>query len=100
MRKPSIKKRFEQFEDDCQNFQAVLNPLHRRPDIAAFLLLDQLLPKHGTGACMLESAEHDIVFLDVEPKDLNRVASDDNIRDLIRCGVGYDSEIERLFMYV
>ena len=99
MRKPSLQKRFDKFEDDSQNFHEVPNPLPRRSDIAAFLLLDQLVPSDD-GACILGSAEHDLVYLEVDPKALNRAATDDNIRDLIRCGVGYDPEIERLFMYV
>lgn len=71
--------------------------LHARPDINAFLLLDKLFPGDRD---MVSAAEHDEIFLDVEPWELMKVASEEDLLDLIRCGVFYDSDHDSLAMFV
>jgi hypothetical protein len=71
--------------------------LHRRPDINAFLLLDRLSPGDRD---MVSAGEHDEIFLDVEPHELMKVASEEDLLDLMRCGVFYDSEANSLVMLV
>jgi len=63
--------------------------LHARPDLNAFLLLDRLVP----GECdMVCSAEHDEIYLDVDPEALARVATEEDIADLVRCGVRFHDD--------
>lgn len=70
--------------------------LSNRADLHAFLLLDQLVP--GTGD-MVSAAEHDEFFLDVSPDELAKVATEEQITDLIRCGVRYHMEFDCLAMF-
>lgn len=63
--------------------------LHRRPDINAFLLLDRLLGGEGTRDIIC-AAEHDEFFLDAGPESIAERATEEDIVDLIRCGVRYD----------
>lgn len=92
-----IKSAFEAAEDDFLKFEAYKNPLHRRPDIAAFLLLDMLDPDNED---IVTAAEHDEIFLAVCMKNLAKVATEEDIRNLRRCGVCYSSEYDLLSMFV
>ena len=67
-----------------------------RWDLRAFLLLDRLVP--GT-ACMIAAAEHDKVWLEVDPDAVNAIATDDELRMLVSCGVLYDDDVESFFMF-
>lgn len=66
--------------------------LHRRPDINAFLLLDKLAGELHEGADrdIICSASHDEFSLHLDPKDVCKHATEEDIRDLIRCGVRID----------
>lgn len=92
-----IKSVFEKFDDDYIQFERIEKPLHPRPDLCAFLLLDQLLPG---GRDMVCAAEHDEIWLDVDCDALATVATETDILTLVRCGVRYDDDIEALCMYV
>lgn len=70
---------------------------HNRPDINAFIILDNLVPGFTD---IVEAAEHDQIFLNISVEDLCNVATHDDIKDLIRCGVRYNSEFDCLCMYV
>lgn len=75
---------FDQFDDEFLKFERIENKLHQRPDIHAFLLLDKLLPGESD---IVSGAAHDEIFLDADLEKLAEVATEDDIRDLIRCGV-------------
>jgi hypothetical protein len=91
-----LHERFEQFNGEYLKFNRIESPLHSRPDIAAFILLDRLLP--GTGDIVM-AAEHDEIFLAADTDKLNAVARDEDIITLIRCGVRYgDSDTLAMFV--
>lgn len=92
----SLKERFQQLDDEYLNFEAVENKRSGRRDLHAFLLLDSLLP--GTRG-MVCAATHDEFFLDIDQKQLNKVITDEQILELTRCGVHYDSETDSLAMF-
>jgi hypothetical protein len=92
-----IEALFELYSDEFLDFDAVEHKLSYRPDLHAFLLLDSLLP--GTHD-MIAGAEHGEIFLDVSSEGLFRVATKEQIRDLVRCGVRYDYGTESLCMFV
>lgn len=94
----ALLARFEKFDDDFLYFAAVSKPnrLHARADICAFLLLDRIVPGNGR---MVAAAEHNVIFLGVEPARLDANATDDEIRDLRRCGVVYSSQHDGLIMF-
>jgi len=93
----NLKKVFKQFDDDFIEFDRVKNKLSSRPDIHAFILLNQLCP--GTRD-MVSAAEHDEIFLDVEVDELSKAATKEQILELVRCGVRYDTSTDSLAMFV
>lgn len=95
----TLEERFEQFEADYIKFADVVNPLHRRADICAFLMLDSLCPPLKKGSDIIACAEHDAIYLDVDLDTLADNITDEQIRDLVRCGVMYDSENDGLMMF-
>lgn len=82
-------------EEERLKFDRVENPRHPRPDLCAFMMLHDLVPAKRDMVC---SAEHDEIFLDVDPEDLARVATDDIVRDLVRCGVRYNGGSLAMFV--
>jgi len=92
-----LKKIFETYGGDYLDFEAVEVKLSARPDIHAFILLEKLAPGNGD---MVSAAEHDEIWLDVDLEVLAFNATEADIRDLIRCGVRYDDDVDSLAMFV
>lgn len=82
----NIEQAFERVRG-CGGFDRVDNPLHLRPDICAFLLLDKLVP--GTREMTTPGEEREIL-LGTDCGKLSAVATLDDIRVLACCGVHYD----------
>jgi len=78
-------------------FKRVKNPKCKRPDICAFIRLDELV---SGKAYMVSAAEHDEIFLDVDVEELAAVVTEEDIVMLLRCGVRYDSSVDSLAMFV
>lgn len=93
-----LKEAFGKYEDERPKFSDLENPLHARPDLCAFLLLDKLVPRPGRD--MVSAADHDVTWLDTDCDALAAVATEDDIRVLAACGVFYDDEVASLSMYV
>jgi hypothetical protein len=92
-----IPELFDKYDSDHLKFDRVENKLHHRADICAFLLLDKLLPRNRD---MIQAASHDEIFLDANLEELAKVATEDDILMLTRCGVHYDSDTDSLSMFV
>jgi hypothetical protein len=88
---------FEKHNDDFIKFERVENKKSQRPDLHAFLLLDELCP--GT-MDMVSAAEHDEIWLDVDCEELAKVITEDQVLELTRCGVHYDSGYDALKLFV
>ncbi len=85
--------------DDYGEFKKIENPMHSRPDLCAFLMLEKLVPHHGRDKQdMICGAEHDKFFIVTDPEALAAVATPEIVRDLRRCGVIY-SETDGFFMF-
>ncbi len=92
-----VKETFAKFEnEEFLKFNQVVNKMSQRADINAFLLLDRLMPSDGD---IIAAAEHDIIYLDANINKLAEIATEENIVELIRCGVMYDNETDSLMMY-
>ena len=95
----NVEEMFEKHSDEYIKFENV--PLERklsnRPDLCAFLLLEKLVPDTTD---IVASAEHDEIFLGVDLDALEKVATEEDIITLIRCGVHYNSEYNALTMFV
>jgi hypothetical protein len=89
-------ERFEAFNDDYLKFDRIENKRNQRPDLHAWLLLDELFPNPGRD--MVAAAEHDEIWLDVDGKKLEKL-TDEQILELVRCGVRYDSKYNCLAMF-
>lgn len=83
--------------DEFLKFDRVQNKLSNRPDLHAFLLLDKLIPGNQD---IVSSAAHDEIWLAVEAEELAAVASEEEVIDLIRCGVRLDTETDSLALFV
>jgi hypothetical protein len=93
----SIGDMFDKFEDDFLRFEFVENKKHRRPDICAFIILNELVPSDTD---IISAAEHDEIFLNVNLDDLVKVITEDQVHDLVCCGVRYSDEYDSLCMFV
>lgn len=92
-----LKELFEKHNREFIKFERVENKLNQRADIHAFLLLDQLVPGSKD---IVASAEHDKIWLAVEPDEIAEVATEEQIIDLIRCGVMYCRDYDSFCMFV
>lgn len=82
-----VQALFDQYGDELNEFERVVNPLNPRPDIAAMILLDRLLPDSDPSRKMISSATREQVWLNVDLDDLAAVATEEDILTLVRCGV-------------
>lgn len=95
---PQMSAAFGWFRDtDKRGWAGVTSRRSSRPDIHAFVLLNELVP--GTED-MVSVAEHDKIWLSVSPEQLAAVATDDIVLELVRCGVCYDNGVHSLAMFV
>lgn len=92
----NLKEVFKKHADEYLQFKRIDQPRHQRPDVCAFLMLHDLVPGDGD---MVSCSEHDEFFLAVDCAKLAIVATDEQIRDLVRCGVRYSSEYHCLSMF-
>lgn len=80
-----IRKTFEKLEEqDCGDFKDIENPLHPRHDICAFLFLHKLQPNDWG---IIEGASHDVIWLNTNIEELEKVATEEDILYLRRCRV-------------
>lgn len=89
---------FDKYEDEYLRFDNVEDKHSLRPDLHAFILLDELLPGDGKGD-LISSATHDQFWLEIELEALACVATEEIILELVRCGISIDEETESLFMF-
>ncbi len=88
---------FDKYEDDFLRFDQIKNPLSSRHDLHAFILLDRLSPGMNDMIC---AAAHDEIFLGIDPEELSKVITEEQVRELVMCGVTYDIDHDCLKMFV
>ncbi len=91
-----LRALFEKHEDEFIAFDKVTPKLSQRRDLHAFILLDRLVPGHRV---MVNAAEHDQFWLEVSPEDLAKVVTEEQVIELRRCGVMYDTDIDSLSFF-
>ena len=81
-RADSIKQLFDKHANEFEKFERVENPLHHRPDLCAFLLLDSI-----------SRSDSNIIdglgIINIDMNDFINKATEGDIITLIRCGVEY-----------
>jgi hypothetical protein len=90
-----LKDLFDTHEDEFNEFDRIEEPLHRRRDICALMLLDRLVPGE-TGNSIINDSDGEFIMLDVDCKELAEVISEEDVITLLRCGVKYDEDYECL----
>lgn len=92
-----LQAMFEKHNDEYVKFDRVQKKVSNRMDLHAFMLLDMILP----GSCdMVAAAEHDMIYLDVEIAELAEVITEEQVIELVRCGVNCNLENDGLTMFV
>ena len=91
------KEQYEKHEAEFLEFARVQNKTSGRADLHAFNLLDRLVPGKSD---IVSAAEHDEIWLDVSPEELAKAATEEQIIELIRCGVRYDEGTDSLALFV
>lgn len=97
MTEQELRELFEEHHNEYLKFDRVNNKKHSRPDLHAFLLLDELVPNLGD---MIVGAIQDEIYLEPELSDLAPVISTEEAVDLIRCGVRISDDGYHLCMFV
>ena len=92
-----LEELFELYENNGEflKFERVENKKSLRPDLHAFILLDDLVPGKID---MITAAEHDEIWLHINPEDLCCVITEEQVRELVRCGVRYSDESLTMFV--
>jgi hypothetical protein len=93
-----VQEAFAKYKDEYLQFQRVANPRCARPDVHAFLLLEELAPGDGSEH-LIVSAEHDRIWLSTDLDKLEEVATEEQLRELHRCGVLFDKDQDSLAMF-
>ncbi len=90
---------FDEHNDEYMSFDNVheTERLSDRRDMHAMILLDTLLPGDGH---IISASEHDVIYLGVGLEELVEVISEEQIIQLIRCGVLFDEHRECFTMFV
>ena len=100
----NLSELFEKHEEEFLEFDHIANPKHPTPDICAFLMLDEICPATYSGSgkvCdIISGAEHDQIYLATDTEKFAEKATEEQVIDLIRCGVMYEEEFESFAMYV
>ena len=88
--------------DENLKFDDVKVKLSERPDLHAFMLLDRLAPAtddgHPIGRRIILGADHDEVWISIPAEKIAAAATDEELTDLVRCGIMYDTEAESFLM--
>jgi hypothetical protein len=92
----NLQEIFEEYNDEYLSFEKVENKRSQRPDLHAFLLLDELFPSDRD---IVSAAEHDEIYLDIEEDQLEKLTKE-QILELVRCGIIFDSEYGCLCSFV
>lgn len=91
-----LKERFDAMEYRVDGFDSISNKRSNRTDLHAFILLDGLFPGKID---ILDWAEYEKIWLSIELKDIETL-TDNQIEELVQCGVFYDEDQESLYIYI
>ncbi len=92
-----VEATFEKVNDEFLQFDRIESPPCKRPDLCAFLKLDELVPGDRD---LVAAAAHDQIYLGVTKKALAEVSTEDDVIYLARCGVFFERDSDSLSMFV
>lgn len=92
----NIGEIFNNYQDEYLEFEKIENKFSNRPDLHAFILLDKIIPGDSD---IVSYSEHDEFYLSIDTDELAKFATEEQIVDLIRCGVQYNDSEDCLYMF-
>lgn len=94
----NLHERMEVVNSEYGKFELIQNPRSKRRDLHAFLLLDELVPADKE-ALLVSAAEHDVYYIDVDVEKLDAAITDEQVIELVRCGISYSGEYDCLMKF-
>lgn len=88
-------KLWELHNKEFLKFYRIKDKHSQSPDLHAFIMLDKLFPDKSE---MVNNAHHDEIVLRIDVEQIEQL-TEDQVIELIRCGIHYDPEIESLCMF-
>jgi hypothetical protein len=98
-----LESLFDKHDGEFLKFDRVERKISHCPDLHAFMVMDLLLDigRIGPYKKMIAGAEHDEIYLDPKPEELVKAGiTEEQVIDLIRCGIRYNEEWDCLCMFV
>jgi hypothetical protein len=83
-------------ETNEEKLSRITNRSTNRSDLHAFMLIDRLVPGEKN---IISAAEHDEFTLSIDLNELAKAANEQQIFELLECGLIFDFEDERAFMF-
>ena len=98
----NLKQFMAQNSNEFGKFERIKNPPSTHRDLHAMHILSQFMTKHGISVinCTGPSNETDTGLIVFEPsiRDVEAMATEEQVIDLVRCGVRYNHEYDALVM--
>ncbi len=88
---------FDTHDNKYLDFEGIENPPSSYRDLCGLLKLSQLLPSRKPGQ-IVTGAGHEAIYIRCDLDKLAKVATEDDIIYLIRCGIRYDEDGSALMM--
>lgn len=90
-----LRALFDTHVNEYGKFDLIVNKRSNRPDLHAFLLLDELAPNPGRSiVCYARDGE---IVLEIDPDLLAPTIHSDQVLELVRCGVSYGGDSFTMF---
>ncbi|MCA9496503.1 MAG: hypothetical protein KC589_06160 [Nanoarchaeota archaeon] len=86
----------EQEEFEFNHFERIENPKSLRQDVCAMLILDSIIPSEKNLIKSIESYNNGKLMyfiLNISDTEIEELLTEDDIIDLLRCGIFYDQII-------
>lgn len=93
----NLQSMFDKHKGEHRKFERIDSPISLCPDICAFLLLAEIGNHSGD---MIATATHDVIYLAVDPRDIEGKITEDQVVYLLRCGVLFDEAEGSFFKFV
>lgn len=95
-----IRETFQKYTDEYIRFNKDdIRVVSKCPDLCAFILLDKLVPSKSN-ISLLIAAVDDEIWLWTDINKLAEVATEEDIKFLVGCGVRYSGKHDCLCMFV
>lgn len=93
----NLSEIFKKHESHYCCFHEIESPKTKRRDLQAFLILDSIFKDNKK---IISGVDTYSIYLSVEIEELAQKATEEQILDLIRCGVSYEEKYDSLTIMV